>query len=135
MDDIERKKYLAEIEKETSTVGIDMPDNLEVNGNNIPANDIIFSMSSEGNLPENMDMTISQLKQNLIKEKNNLIEEIEKADITSDTAEEYIEKINQVERVIDSLNPDDMSFGDKSDINEAKKTKKWRDFIDKIRDS
>lgn len=135
MDDIERKKYLAEIEKETSTVGIDMPDNLEVNGNNIPANDIIFNMSSEGNLPENMDMTISQLKQNLIKEKNNLIEEIEKADITSDTAEEYIEKINQVERVIDSLNPDDMSFGDKSDINEAKKTKKWRDFIDKIRDS
>lgn len=135
MDDIERKKYLAEIEKETSTVGIDMPDNLEVNGNNIPANDIIFNMSSEGNLPENMDMTISQLKQNLIKEKNNLIEEIEKADITSDTAEEYIEKINQVERVIDSLNPDDMSFGDKSDINQAKKTKKWRNFIDKIRDS
>lgn len=135
MDDIERKKYLAEIEKETSTVGIDMPDNLEVNGNNIPANDIIFNMSSEGNLPGNMDMKISQLKQDLIKEKNNLIEEIEKADITSDTAEEYIEKINQVERVIDSLNPDDMSFGDKSDINEAKKTKKWRDFIDKIRDS
>lgn len=135
MDDIERKKYLAEIEKETSTVGIDMPDNLEVNGNNIPANDIIFNMSSEGNLPGNMNMKISQLKQDLIKEKNNLIEEIEKADITSDTAEEYIEKINQIERVIDSLNPDDMSFGDKSDINQAKKTKKWRNFIDKIRDS
>lgn len=135
MDDSERKKYLAEVEKETLTVGIDIPNDLEVNGKNIPANDVIFQMSSDGNLPDDVNITISQLKQNLIKEKNDLVNKIESGDISSDTAEKYVEKISQIERVIDSLNPDDIGFGDKSDINKAKKTKKWRNFIDKIRDS
>lgn len=133
MDKSQREKYLSEISRESSTVGIDLPDEMKINGTKLPVNKIVFKMSSNSKLPDNVNMSVQELKKNLIRERKQLVEKIQsKNNLDTTEANETVNKVNKIDRVIKSLNPDDISFNKKDKLNEGKKSKKWKDFVDKI---
>lgn len=135
MDKSKREMYLEKIEKETSTVGVEMPDNMEINDINYPVGDILFNISSDNTFPDSIDISESDFKKNLIEERQNLVDNIKNGDITEDKANSIVKKINRIDRIINTLTNDNVSFEEKNKRNKAKKTAKWRNFVDKIKNN
>lgn len=133
MNEQEREQYLSRIRKESSTIGIDIPDNIDIDGENIPIGDIVFKYSSENNI-QGFDFDISELKVGLRRERNSIIEIIETEEISEKKAEDYVSKVKKIDRILNALESDDQDYGQKSKIKEAKRDIKWKNFLDKIRD-
>lgn len=135
MDESEREVYLEKIEKETSTVGVKIPDTMEINNINYPVSDILFDLSSDNSFSDAISISESDFKKNVIKERQNLVDNIKNGDITEAEANSIVKKINKIDRIINTLTNDDVSFKEKNKRNKAKKTAKWRNFVDEIKDN
>lgn len=134
MKENERKKYLAKIDRDTSTVGVELPDTMSINGVELPVSDIVFEISSSNKLPDKVELSVPEIKKNIIRERSSLVDKLKTSDdICKEDADIIVENIKRLDRIINSLASDDMEFKDKHKLNKAKKTKKWRNLVDKIK--
>lgn len=134
MDETKINIYLDQIDRESSTIGIEIPDEIEVQDQVIPLKSIVFDVCSDGDVPDQYDMNIDDIKVSLRREKNRMVDMIESGNVDQSQAEDLVEKSKQIDRALNAMkNPIDGDLESRIKRREAQDKKKWRNFLDKIK--
>lgn len=134
MDDSKINMYLDQIDRDSATVGINIPEKIEVQGQVIPLKTIVFEVCSEGSIPDSYDLNLSDIKVNLRRERNDMIDRIESGEVTETEAEDIVRKSKQIERSLNAINnPLEEDLESRIKRKEAQDKKKWRNFLNKIK--
>lgn len=135
MEDSAVKKYISMIEKDSSTVGVKIPENIEIRDENINLKEIVSEVNRDSDLENEYGLTELELKKLLRREKNDLVSKIEDGEVSEEEAEEIVNKVKKIDRSLNSITSDrEESLEKKIKRKEAMKEKKWRNFIKKIKD-
>lgn len=134
MKDSEIEMYLEQIDRDSSTVGIQIPEDMEVDGETIPLEHIVYNICSEGEVPDQFDLNVNEIKVNLRRKRNDMIDKIENDEVSSNKAELIVNKTKQIDRALNAIDsPSDEDLESKIKRKEAQDEKKWRNFIKKIK--
>lgn len=134
MDDSKINMYLDQIDRDSATVGINIPEKIEVQGQVIPLKTIVFEVCSEGSIPDSYELNLSDIKVNLRRERNDMIDRIESGEVTEPEAEDIVRKSKQIERSLNAINnPLEEDLESRIKRKEAQDKKKWRNFLNKIK--
>lgn len=127
--------YIEMIEKESSTVGVKISENIEIEDRIIPLQKITFDIAENGEVPEKYNINIEDLKRNLRAERNDLKARLEECQVENENeARNIVNKIKEIDRSLSLItDTDEIDLSKKIKRNEAVKVKKWRNFLKKIK--
>lgn len=130
----ERNHLREKINRDSLTIGVSIPEELTVQGQTIPLQTLIFEICSSEDVPDHLNDNISSIKRDLIREMSDCIQTIENEEITYNTGQELVTKVAQIQRAINIVeNPtENHDISTHAQRSQAKDTKKWRDFVDRI---
>ena len=132
MQEYERKQLLERIGREGSTLGVDIPDRIEVQGEEIQLREFVFEIKRRETVPAGERDRVEGAKRNLRRERLERKELIEAGEISFEEGEEIARAIIGIDRALEALE----SLGPESVESEAKRqeaadTKRWMDFLKK----
>ncbi len=132
MQEFQRKQLLERIEREGATVGADIPDEIEVQGEFIDLRTFVFEIKRRDTVPEGERERVEQAKKNLRRERLQRKQRIEEDDITFEEGEEIARAIIGIDRALnalENLGPTDLEG--ESRAQEAQDKKRWTKFLKK----
>lgn len=136
MEKHQRDKLLAKIEREGATVGHSIPEVISIDGEELELSKLVFNIQDTRDIPEDSFESLKSLKQVLRQERNSRVDTIEAGDISYSKGEQLVEEIIGIDRALHLLENlgGDTSIEKQSEVNELKRTKKWREFVQKIQE-
>ena len=132
MQAYERKRLLERVERESATVGADIPDRIEVQGEEIDLREFVFEIKRRETVPSGERERVEQAKRNLRRERLQRIQRIEEAEITFEEGEELAGSVIGIDRALnalESLGPTDLE--DEQRARNLADTKRWMSFLKK----
>ncbi|WP_263019373.1 DUF5788 family protein [Natronobiforma cellulositropha] len=132
MKPYERKVLLERVGREGATVGADIPDRIEVQGEAIDLRTFVFEIKRRETVPAGERERVEQAKKNLRRERRERIERIEAGDITREEGEELASSVIGIDRALnalESLGPTDLEREQR--VRETADTKRWMSFLQK----
>jgi len=134
MREFERKQLLERVEREGSTLGADIPEEIEVQGETVELHQFVFEIKRRDTVPPGEREKVEEAKKNLRRErlqrKQRLEDEAEAADLTFAEGEELVESIIGIDRALEalqSLGP--TSIEQEAQAKEAADKKRWMKFL------
>jgi hypothetical protein len=134
MREFERKQLLERVEREGSTLGADIPDEIEVQGESVELHQFVFEIKRRDKVPPGEREKVEEAKKNLRRErlqrKQRLEDEAEAADLTFAEGEALVESIIGIDRALEalqSLGP--TSIEQEAKAKEAADKKRWMKFL------
>jgi hypothetical protein len=134
MREYERKQLLERVEREGSTLGADIPDEIEVQGESVELHQFVFEIKRRDKVPPGEREKVEEAKKNLRRErlqrKQRLEDEAEAADLTFAEGEALVESIIGIDRALEalqSLGP--TSIEQEAKAKEAADKKRWMKFL------
>ncbi len=131
MKEYERKSLLAKVEKDSASLGSEIPETIEVQGENINLRNLIFS-----DLKDDLDGDfIYELENKLKDEKKDLYNTLKEGKISYDEGLDIVERISGIERALTILNKssEDIDINKKIKRKEKKDYERWVNFLKKVR--
>jgi pyruvate formate-lyase activating enzyme-like uncharacterized protein len=136
MEDSVVKKYMNIIEKDSSTVGIEIPKNIEIKDENINLKKIVLEVNRDVDLEDKYGLSELELKKLLRRERSDLVSKIEAGEVSEQKAQEIVDKVRKIDRSLNSITSDSKeNLEKKIKRKEATRKKKWRNFVKKIREN
>ena len=132
MQGYERKQLLERVEREGATVGVDIPETITVQGEEIDLQQFVFEIKRRETVPPGERDRVEQAKRNLRRERVERLERIEEGDITREEGEELAQSIIGIDRALnalESLGPTDIEREEKAQ--QAQDRKRWMSFLKK----
>ncbi len=132
MQAYERKQLLERVEREGATVGAEIPDRIEVAGEEVDLRQFVFEIKRRETVPEGERERVEQAKRNLRRERLRRVERIEEGDIDRAEGERLAGSIIGIDRALnalESLGPTDLEAESKAQ--EAADRKRWTSFLKK----
>ncbi|OVE84479.1 DUF5788 family protein [Natronolimnobius baerhuensis] len=132
MQAYERKQLLERVERDGATVGADIPETIEVQGEELDLRTFVFEIKRRETVPAGERDRVEQAKQNLRRERNERLELIEEGDISREEGEELAGSIIGIDRALnalESLGPTNLEREQK--VQQAADTKRWMSFLKK----
>ncbi|RKD95196.1 DUF5788 family protein [Halopiger aswanensis] len=132
MQEYERKQLLERVEREGATVGADIPDTIEVQGEEIDLQTFVFEIKRRETVPPGERERVEQAKRNLRRERLERLEQIEEGDISRERGEELARSIIGIDRALnalENLGPTDLEREQKAQ--QAADKKRWMSFLKK----
>ncbi|SFC42942.1 hypothetical protein SAMN05444422_108109 [Halobiforma haloterrestris] len=132
MQEYERKQLLERVEREGATVGADIPETIEVQGEEIDLRTFVFEIKRRDTVPPGERDRVEQAKKNLRRERLERLEQIEEGDISRERGEELAGSIIGIDRALnalESLGPTDLEREQKA--KQAQDRKRWMSFLKK----
>ncbi|MFC4988381.1 DUF5788 family protein [Saliphagus infecundisoli] len=134
MQAYERKQLLERVEREGATVGAEIPDRIEIAGEEIDLQEFVFEIKRRETVPEGERERerVEHAKRNLRRERLRRVERIEEGDIDRAEGEELAGSIIGIDRALnalESLGPTDLEAESKAQ--EAADKKRWTSFLKK----
>ncbi|WP_114577295.1 DUF5788 family protein [Saliphagus sp. LR7] len=132
MQAYERKQLLERVEREGATVGAEIPDRIEIAGEEIDLQEFVFEIKRRETVPEGERERVEHAKRNLRRERLRRVERIEEDDIDRAEGEELAGSIIGIDRALnalESLGPTDLEAESKAQ--EAADKKRWTSFLKK----
>jgi hypothetical protein len=132
VQEYERKQLLERIGREGSTLGVDIPDRIKIQGEEIQLREFVFEIKRRETVPAGERDRVEQAKRNLRRERLERKELIEAGEIDFQEGETIARAIIGIDRALEALD----SLGAESVEAEAKRqeaadTKRWMDFLRK----
>ena len=130
MQPYERKQLLERVEREGATVGADIPDRIEVQGEELDLRTFVFEIKRRETVPPGERERVEQAKRNLRRERLERLELIEEGDINREEGEELADSIIGIDRALNALQrlgPTDLEREEKAQ--QAADTKRWMSFL------
>ncbi|WP_255190755.1 DUF5788 family protein [Natronobeatus ordinarius] len=130
MQPYERKQLLERVEREGATVGADIPDRIEVQGEEFDLRTFVFEIKRRETVPPGERERVEQAKRNLRRERLERLELIEEGDISREEGEELANSIIGIDRALNALQrlgPTDLEREEKAQ--QAADTKRWLSFL------
>jgi len=128
----ERKALLERVEREGATVGADIPDRIEIQGEVIDLREFVFEIKRRETVPQGERDRVERAKRNLRRERLERIEAIEDGDVTREDGEELAASIIGIDRALnalENLGPTDLEREQRA--KQAADRKRWMSFLKK----
>lgn len=130
MKEYERKQLLERVEREGATVGADIPDAIDVQGEEINLREFVFEIKRRDTIPAGERDRVDRAKRNLRRERLQRKQRLEEDDITREEGEEIVGAIIGIDRAmnaLESLGPTNIEGEAKAQ--EAADQKRWMSFL------
>ncbi len=128
----ERKQLLERVDREGATVGVDIPDRIDVQGEPVDLREFVFEIKRRETIPPGERERVEQAKRNLRRERLERVDQIESADVSRETGEELATSILGIDRALNALQnlgPTDLER--EQQAQQAADTKRWMSFLKK----
>ncbi|MFB6310879.1 MAG: DUF5788 family protein [Salinirussus sp.] len=132
MEDFERERLLERIEREGATVGQDIPDEIEVQGETIDLQSFVFEIRRRDTIPPGERERVDRAKKNLRRERLERKQRIESGNITFEEGEALARSIVGIDRALNALEqlgPVDIER--EAERQAAADRKRWMQFLRK----
>jgi len=126
----ERKQLLARVEREGATVGVSIPETVDVQGEPVDLREFVMEISRRETIPAGERERVSRAKRNLRRERTERLGRLEEADIPKAEGEDLANTIVGIDRALnalESLGPADLE-GER-ERKEAADQKRWVSFL------
>ncbi|USZ68928.1 DUF5788 family protein [Halorussus salilacus] len=130
MKGYERKQLLERVEREGATVGADIPETIDVQGETLDLREFVFEIKRRETVPAGERERVDRAKRNLRRERLQRKQRIEEADISREEGEELVRSIVGIDRALnalESLGPTDIER--EAAAQEAADQKRWMSFL------
>ncbi|MCU4752690.1 DUF5788 family protein [Halobacteria archaeon AArc-curdl1] len=132
MQAYERKQLLERIGREGATIGADIPDEIEVQGETIDLREFVFEIKRRDTVPPGERERVEQAKRNLRRERVQRVERIEEGDIDREEGEALATSVIGIDRALnalESLGPTDLER--EQQAQQMADKKRWMSFLKK----
>ncbi|WP_226012571.1 DUF5788 family protein [Halomicrobium salinisoli] len=132
MKDFERKQLLERVEREGATVGAEIPDRIEVQGEEVDLQSFVFEIKRRDTIPSGERERVDRAKKNLRRERIERKQLIEDGEISYEEGQELVDAIVGIDRALNALEqlgPADLE--QEAQAKEAADKKRWMKFLKK----
>jgi hypothetical protein len=133
VQEYERKMLLERVERESATVGAEIPERIEVQGEEVDLREFVFEVKRLDRVPAEMQSEVEEAKRNLRRERLQRKQRIERGEVTREEGERLARAIVGIDRALnalESLGPTDLESEQRSQ--EAADTKRWFSFLKQV---
>jgi hypothetical protein len=130
VQEYQRKQLLERIDRESSTVGVDIPERIDVQGEEVELQEFVFEIKRRETVPPGERDRVEQAKKNLRRERLQRRQRIEDGEISFEEGERLAEAIIGIDRALESL--ESLGHEDvqaEADRQEAMDQKRWMNFL------
>ena len=130
MKGYERKQLLERVEREGATVGADIPETIDVQGESVDLREFVFEIKRRETVPAGERDRVEEAEKNLRRERLQRKQLLEEGDITREEGEDLVGAIIGIDRALnalESLGPTDLER--ESEAQEAADQKRWMSFL------
>ena len=132
MQEYQRKQLLERVGRDGSTVGAQIPESIEVQGEELDLRTFVFEIKRRETIPPGERERVEQAKRNLRRERVDRLELIEDNEVSYERGEGLAESIIGIDRALnalDQLEPVDLEA--EAERKQAADTKRWTTFLKK----
>ena len=132
MREYERKGLLERVDREAATVGAEIPEEIEVQGEPIDLQSFVFEIKRRDSVPPGERDRVERAKRNLRRERLERLERIEENEVSYETGEELAASIIGIDRALNAL--EGLNAADpetEAQRQEAADRKRWMSFLKK----
>ena len=133
MDEYERKLLIERIGREGATVGVSIPEQVTVQGQEVDLHEFVFEIKRRDTIPSGERERVEEAKKNLRRERLERKQRIERGEIDFEEGERLAESIVGIDRALEaleSLGPSDIEGEAKRQ--EAMDQKRWMNFLKQV---
>ena len=130
VQEYERKQLLERIGRESATLGVDIPERIEVQGTAVDLQEFVLEIKRRETVPAGERERVEQAKKNLRRERLDRKERIEDGDIPFEEGEREADAIVGIDRALEaleSLGREDVEA--EAERQEAMDKKRWMNFL------
>lgn len=130
MKEFERKQLLERVNREAATVGTEIPETIDVQGEEVDLQAFVFEIKRRDTVPAGERDRVDRAKKNLRRERLQRVQRIEDGDIPYERGEELAESVVGIDRALNALEqlrPVDLEG--EADRKEAADRKRWMNFL------
>lgn len=132
MKEFERKQLLERIEREGATVGADIPDEIEVQNEEVALQEFVFEIRRRETVPPGERERVERAKRNLRRERLQRKQRIEDGDIAYEEGEELARAVIGIDRALNALEQlGTVDLESEAKAQEAADRKRWMKFLQK----
>jgi len=128
----QRKQLLERVGRDGSTVGAQIPDSIEIQGEQLDLRTFVFEIKRRETIPAGERERVDKAKRNLRRERLKRLDRIENGEVSYEEGETLAESIIGIDRALnalDQLEPVDLEA--ESQRQAAADTKRWTRFLKK----
>ena len=132
MQEYQRKQLLERIGRDGATVGAELPDAIEIQGETLDLKQFVFEIKRRETIPPGERERVETAKRNLRRERVERVELIENDEISYEAGVEQVEAVVGIDRALnalDQLEPVDLEA--EADRQAAADKKRWTNFLKK----
>jgi hypothetical protein len=126
----ERKQLLERVNREGATVGAEIPETIDVQGEEVDLREFVFEIKRRDTVPAGERDRVDRAKKNLRRERLQRVQRIEDGEITYEEGEAIAESVIGIDRALNALEqlrPVDLEG--EADRKEAADRKRWMNFL------
>jgi hypothetical protein len=128
--EFERKQLVERIDRDGATVGVRIPDRVEVQGEEVELRDFVFEIKRRETVPPGERDRVERAKRNLRRERIERRELIETGDISYEEGERVADAVVGIDRALEALEGlGSSSVEREAAAREAADTKRWMSFL------
>ena len=130
MKEFERKQLLERVNREAATVGAEIPETIDVQGEEVELQEFVFEIKRRDTVPPGERDRVERAKKNLRRERLQRVQRIEDGSITYEDGERIAESVIGIDRALNALEqlrPVDLEG--EADRKEAADRKRWMNFL------
>ena len=132
MKEFERKQLVERVNREASTVGVEIPESIEIQGEEIDLRSFVFEIKRRDSIPPGERDRVERAKRNLRRERLDRLEPIEENEVSYEEGEALAASIIGIDRALEALEgldaPDPETEAKRQ---EAADQKRWMSFLKK----
>jgi hypothetical protein len=126
----ERKQLLERVGREAATIGADIPEEIEVQGEPLELRQFVFEIKRRDTVPAEERERVDDAKRNLRRERNERLERIEEGEISFAEGERLAASIIGIDRALNALEQlDPVDLESEAARQEAADQKRWMNFL------
>ena len=132
MKEFERKQLLERVEREAATVGAAIPETVEVQGEPVDLQELVFEIRRRDTVPPGERERVERAKKNLRRERLQRKQRLEDGDITREEGEDLVRTIVGIDRALNALEQlGRVDVEAEARRSEAADTQRWMQFLKK----
>jgi hypothetical protein len=128
--EFERKRLLERVNRDGATVGADIPETIEVQGETVQLREFVFEMKRRDTIPPGEREQVEQAKKNLRRERLQRLQRIERDEVSYEEGKRLVRSIVGIDRALNALQqlgPVDLER--EAATQEASDRKRWMKFL------
>jgi hypothetical protein len=130
VQEYERKQLLERIDRESATLGVDIPERIDVQGEAVELREFVFEIKRRESVPAGEREPVEEAKKNLRRERLERKRRIEAGELSFEEGEREAEAIVGIDRALEGLqNLGHEDVAVEAERQEAMDTKRWMDFL------